>query len=624
MKKLDKFKGTIDFKKDSPDKIQKTLTQLKEYLNSYQEDEASKIVEDFAKANSKDSKEQALNEKFLKAYEQRTSTLIQIRKSIKRIQEDLINEQDSKAKGSSFKWGFKSKSPLGPQKKESKENEKLKKGPLEWLKDALFGSLFGGLVSRLLKPLKWIVGGLFAVGKFGFKIVSKLVGKILKSSLSLAMKAGGFLFKPIKDLITKTYDNKFKPKIDELKDSFNKKIDDVKGKVDGLKSKVKDKFDDVKGKVKKTKDSAGSAISKFFSSIGNSIKSKASQFPETIKSNLAKAYKLAKTSGANIKKSVGKAISGISDKAKQQWAKLADKVKSIGTKLTTFFKKKSGKATSKIVPKLASRLPKALGKFASKFVPGLGLALLAYDVYSAAKKSNSIVSFAVNLVDEVTGGLLSMGLDALLDDFDGENLGEYVETLIKGSNLGLSNEELNIMDGLELSKLENAGSSTTNIINNIDSISMDGSNQSMSQLEKSLSSNPKKDKIVAEYKRLATLKASGKITDSEAKNKFKEFINKEIPNASVSTGTSIDPLTGIEYDASGNPAVVKNSDTNLAAYDASGALQAQASLITMQSSAQIAAQTAHKISQSYGNVAIQISQNKAPTYQPELQTVVQG
>ena len=45
--KLDKFKGRIDFKKDSKAKIDRTLKQLSDYLNSYNEDEASKIIDEF-------------------------------------------------------------------------------------------------------------------------------------------------------------------------------------------------------------------------------------------------------------------------------------------------------------------------------------------------------------------------------------------------------------------------------------------------------------------------------------------------------------------------------------------------------------------------------------------------
>lgn len=618
-RKLDKFKGAIDFKNDSPDKISKTLDQLKTYLQDYSEDEAAKIVEDF-KGSRKSPTDKALSDKFIKSYNQRTSVLSQIAKTLGKIQEDLIDEQNTQTKAGKASWISKAKERI--KSKEPKQLSELKKDPLKWLKDALTGALMSAVMSRLLKPLKWLLAGLFGVGKFGFKLITKAITSIFKG----ALKAGSWMLKPITDLVKKTYDKTFGTKIKQIQDDFKTKTkqiqDDFKSKVDDIKGKVKSKVSETKGKITSAKDKAYNSISRFFS--GASSKVKSSGLFQAVSTVYNKTSKAVKDKGSKIVSKSKEKIAGISDKAKTQWAKLGDKVKSIGDKLTNFFKKNSGKGTSKVAGKMAMRLPKALGKFASKFIPGVGLALLAFDVYAAARKSNSIVSFAVNLIDEVTGGLLSLGLTSIISDFDGENLGDYVETLIKGSNLGLSSDELNIMDNLDLNSLEAKGSEITNILNNISSLNMDGSKKDLAALESQLSTSPAKAKAVAEYKRLSTMVASGKISQSDASKKFQEFVGREVSSTSPASMLLEDPVTGIVSNTEGNPVPVKNSETNIEAHNALGALQSQTAVMTLRASADIAMQASSRAAKSHADLTLTNNTQQVLNSRPPLQTVVQG
>lgn len=629
--KLDKFKGSINFKKDSPDKIKKVLNSLKEYLDSYREDEASQIIEGLM-GNAQTSNEKALSNQFLKDYQKRTEEIRGISKTLRRIQEDLIDEQGKKAeKVKATKWTSKNNgiNPGNPgNSRVKKDKEAIKKDPLGWLKEALFSTLLGGLVGRLLKPLKWILGGLFAAGKWGFKLVAATAGTILKSAVGLAMKAGGILFKPVTDFAEKVWDSKFGPKVDAVKESISKKVDSIKSSLSDLKNGAKN----VAGKVKDGGGALYAKIGDFFGKAASNVKNAGSSFQSLGKSLASKTAKNVKSLASKGQAAAKGAITGLSKTAKKQWDLLKTKALSIGKKITNYFNKTGGKKGASVVArKLSMRLPAAMGKFAAKFVPGLGMALLAYDVYAAAKKSNSIVSFVVNLVDGVTGGLIGLGLSAMVDDFDGENLGAYVETLIKGSNLGMTSDEMNIMDGIDLNAMENAGSSITNVLNNINSLGFDGSPESLSALEKSLENNPKKKAILNEYKRLAALKANGAITDNEAKSKFKSFIQSSLSGSPGSSGSSgvqtqglVDPLTGIEMNGSGDPVAVKNSDTNLEAYDAIGATQVQAGMITMKTSADLAAQVAGMISSGTAAAQTNMMANMGGNPEPQLQTVIQG
>ena len=96
--KLDTFKGKIT-SKSSPKEINKTLTELQAYLEKYEEKDAAKVVDELKSGSSKGShQDKILSKQFIKLYSRRTDTLERIAKSIKRMQEDLIDEQDTSIK----------------------------------------------------------------------------------------------------------------------------------------------------------------------------------------------------------------------------------------------------------------------------------------------------------------------------------------------------------------------------------------------------------------------------------------------------------------------------------------------------------------------------------------------
>lgn len=652
-RKLDKFKGKLDFKNDSPDKIRKVLNQLQDYLNSYNEDEAAAIIQDLKEsggaakggAGKKSQKERIQDEQFLKAYKERTTVLDKIRKSIGKIQEDLVDEQKTEAKAGSKKWETpKVKEVFQKIANTGKEALDMLKDPLKWLKDLLFGSLLGGLLKALMGALLSPIGalvtsliaGAFAIGKWGFKLVSKLALSLLKGTLKLALKVGGWAFKMIGKAIGKAWDKWIKPKLKELGDAFIKRVKELgKAAWDKAKDLGKKAWNGAKNLGKKAvsglEKSAAKAwdkVGKFFGSAESKVKNTITSGWNTTKKAANSAYnstaKFVQKAGKNAKEFAG----WMSEKAKAQWTKLKDKVKSIGEKLTNYFKKRGGKDGSKAAGKLAARLPKALGKFASKFIPGIGLALLAYDVYHAAKKSSNAVSFAVNLIDGVTAGLLSSGLGLLIDDFDGDNLGEYVSNVVKGLDLGFTGAELNILDGINMNTLEAKGAEVTRRLSDLSRMGFNGAKESYGQLEKAMAGSPAKEAVVNEYKRLVTLVKSGQISESKAATMFKEFANKtlssDMASAAVSKGGQMaNTMTGVVSDASGPVQVVKNSVTNIAAHDASMAQQGYAALATMKASMLGAVTMAGKVAKNVSNTMMQVSMPTiAPA--PRLQTVVQG
>lgn len=652
-RKLDKFKGKVDFKNDSPDKIRKTLNQLQEYLDAYNEDEAAAIIKDLKESGGagatgggkKSQKERIQDEQFLKAYKERNTILDKIRKSIGRIQEDLVDEQKTEAKAGSKKWETpKVKEVFQKIANTGKEALDMLKDPLKWLKDLLFGSLLGGLAKALMGALLSPIGalvtsliaGAFAVGKWGFKLVSKLALSLLKGTLKLALKVGGWAFKMIGKAIGKAWDKWIKPKLKDLGDAFIKRVKDLgKEAWESAKNLGKKALNGAKNLGKKALSGAEAAaekawgkVGKFFGSAESKVKNTITSGWNSTKKGVETAYNTTVKYGKAAGKKVAGAASWMSEKAKAQWGKLRDKVKSIGEKLTNYFKKKGGKDGSKAAGKLAARLPKALGKFASKFIPGVGLALLAYDVYHAAKKSSNAVSFAVNLIDGVTVGLLSSGLGLLIDDFDGENLGEYVSNVVKGLDLGFTGAELNIMDGIDMKTLEAKGADVTRKLSDLGRMGFNGTKESFGQLEKTLAGSPSKEAVVNEYKRLVTLVKSGQISESKAATMFKDFANKtlssEMATAAVSKGGQMaNPMNGVVSDAGGPVQVVKNSVTNIAAHDASTAQQGYAALATMKASMLGAVTMAGKVAKNVSNTMMQVSMPTiAPA--PRLQTVVQG
>lgn len=655
-RKLDKFKGKVDFKNDSPDRIRKTLNQLQDYLNTYNEDEAAAIIQDLKESGGagafgagkgkKTQKERIQDEQFLKAYKERTTVLDKIRKSIGKIQEDLVDEQDTKAKTKeNKKWETpKVKEVFQKIANVGKEALDMLKDPLGWLKDLLFGALLGNLAKALLGALlspigalvSSLIAGAFAIGKWGWKLVSKLALSLLKGALKLALKVGGWAFKMIGKAIGKAWDKWIKPKLKELGDAFIKRVKELgKAAWDKAKGLGKKAWEGAKnlGKkavsgVEKAAEKAWGKVGKFFGSAESKVKNTITSGWNSTKKAAETAYNTSVKYGKAAGKKIGQAASWMSEKAKAQWTKLKDKVKSIGEKLTNYFKKKGGKAGSKAAGKLAARLPKALGKFASKFIPGVGLALLAYDVYHAAKKSSNAVSFAVNLIDGVTAGLLSSGLGLLIDDFDGDNLGEYVSNVVKGLNLGFTGAELNIMDGINMNSLEAKGAEVTRKLSDLSRMGFNGAKENYAQLERTLATSPNKQAVVNEYKRLVTLVKSGEISESKAATMFKDFANKtlssEMAEAAVSKGGQmVDSATGVVMQGGGPVSVVKNSVTNIAAHDASMANQGFAAMATMKASMMGALSIAGKVASNVSNSVLNFNM-AAPPAMPVRQTVVQG
>lgn len=609
-RKIDKFSGRLDFAKDSAAVISKTLNELETYLNAYGEDDAADIIKNFATSNTNTSqklghKERIQQEQFLEAYKQRNTILDKIRKRLAKLHDDMHDEQDTTIKDRS-----KSKSPKVEKLKVIQEKlvqapkslMDLLKNPFEWLKNLLLGPLMRLLGGKLLGILGAAGGALaalvtswFAAGKWGFKLIAKTALKLLKGTLKAALKAGGWAYKQIKKAMTKLWKNTIKPKLKEIWSDFKNKFDDMLKKGwEYFKEGAKKGWETVKNGAKSVGDTGKDLakkgwekITNFFGGVANNVKNTVTN---TWNNTTKKVADVAKSVGSTAKGAAVATKDKVSKAVKNQWDKLKNKVKSIADKIIGYFSKKGNSKAGVI---LAKRMPKALGKFMSKFIPGVGMALLAYDVYAAAKKSKTAVSFAVNLIDGISGGLISMGLAAALDDFDGENLGSYVDGVLKNVGLGLSGDELDIMKSLDMKGLEAQSAEVLNNIKKITDVGMDGSKNSIEKLEKSLAGNPQKQAIVNEYKRLATMKAAGKITEGQASAMFKNFVDKTLKDTATAVKTLVDPSSGVERTTNGTPVeTVKNSSINTAAHDAQLAMQARTALTTMAGATDLAYKTA--------------------------------
>lgn len=607
-RKIDKFAGRLNFAKDSQAVISKTLNELETYLNAYGEDDAADIIKNFAESKTSQQsshKERIQQEQFLEAYNQRNTILDKIRKRLSKIHDDMVDEQDTsiKAKGK----------PESPKVKNLKViKEKLAqapkslmdmlKNPFEWLKSVLLGPLLRLLGGKLLGilgaaggALATLVAGWFAAGKWGFKLIAKTALKLLKGTLKAALKVGGWAFKQIKKAMSKLWKNTIKPKLKEIWSDFKNKFDDMLKKGwDYFKEGAKKGWETAKNGAKSVwntgKDLAKKGwekIANFFGGVANNVKNTVTN---TWNNTSKKVADVAKSVGSTVKGAAVTAKNKVSKAVKNQWGKLKNKVKSIADNIIGYFSKKGNGKAGAI---LAKRMPKALGKFMSKFIPGVGMALLAYDVYSAAKKSKTAVSFAVNLIDGISGGLISMGLATALDDFDGENLGSYVDGVLKNVGLGLSGDELDIMKNLDMKGLEAKSADVLNNIKKITDVGMDATKNNIEKLEKSLAGNPQKQAIVNEYKRLATMKSAGKITEGQASTMFKNFVDKTLKDTAQTVKTLVDPASGVERTTNGTPVeTVKNSTINTAAHDAQLAMQARTALTTMAGATDLAYKTA--------------------------------
>ncbi len=400
--KLDVFKGKIT-SKSSPKEISKTLTDLQAYLEKYEEKDAAKVIDELKSGNSKGShQDKLLSKQFIKLYARRTDTLERIAKSIKHMQEDLIDEQDTsiKKRGAVGKVGSKVVDGLKSTKNViSTVADKAKSG-FDMIGDLmskfmnlknLLPMILGGITSLIGGALTGIASKLFGkilkvigwIGKVPLKIAKWLIKKVGKVGLAMgkmALKAfkfiGGMIFK-VGAKIAKFALKGLGKLGNMLGDAWRKIKDKVKSTV-----KPKSKAAEPKAKAK--------ADAKTGKTASNNTKTQ--------------VQKAAKTKG-NEK--------GWLEKGKEA-------IESVKKKIIPSLEKTGSKGIAKAVGK-------ALGKVASKAFPIIGWGLLAYDAYSAAKKSDSLTSFGVNLLDEASGGLISMALG----NTGGKSAGQYIESLIE-------------------------------------------------------------------------------------------------------------------------------------------------------------------------------------------------
>lgn len=401
--KLDTFKGKIT-SKSSPKEINKTLTELQAYLEKYEEKDAAKVVDELKSGSSKGShQDKILSKQFIKLYARRTDTLERIAKSIKRMQEDLIDEQDTSIKKRGIVGKAKSKLVGGLQATKnaiSTVKDKAKSGfdmlqsmmsnmlNLKNLLPMILGGItsmisgvVGGLISTVVGKVLKVVGW---IGKLPFKIAGWLIKKVAKVSVAV----GKMAFKAVKFIGGMIF--KVGSKIAKFALKGLAKLGDMLG----------DAWRKIKAKVK-------SAVSP---------KSKASA---DAKAKEAKT-KTGKQASNNTKSQVQKAAKSKGNE-KGWLQKGKEAIESVKKKIIPSLEKTGSKGIAKAVSG-------ALGKVASKSFPIIGWGLLAYDAYSAAKKSDSLTSFGVNLLDEASGGLISLALG----NTDGKSAGQYIESLIEG------------------------------------------------------------------------------------------------------------------------------------------------------------------------------------------------
>lgn len=392
MKKLDTFKGKISAK-SSDSHIRKTLNDLQQYLENYEEHDAAEIVKRFRdkSQNPKSHKDQLADKQHTKAYIERTQVLENIYKTIKKIQEDMVDEQDTSIKK---RPGFFSRSAAKVKNVTKAGANKIKDfNPIDTISNLFSGlmnwknllpSLLSGLVSMLsgtvtgisgfligmlTSCLRWMARGTFKAGGFLVRAVFKGTKIIGKFALKGAKFFGGVL-KRASSIVVRLVSRGL-------------------SKIGGL---LSDLWRSIKEKVSPTSKRPGPGNSSSKVRIG--------------KSSAGKAIKGARKPGTKINsKSNSKSWPG---KAKEA-------IESIKTKVIPSLKKRG-------LTKIAGVLGKAVVKLSTRAVPFLGWGLLAYDAYSAAKRSNSLMQFGVNLLDEATGGLISAAIGT-------ENAGEYIESL---------------------------------------------------------------------------------------------------------------------------------------------------------------------------------------------------
>ncbi len=401
--KLDTFKGKIT-SKSSPKEINKTLTELQAYLEKYEEKDAAKVVDELKSGSSKGShQDKILSKQFIKLYARRTDTLERIAKSIKRMQEDLIDEQDTSIKKRGIVGKAKSKLVGGLQATKnaiSTVKDKAKSGF-----DMLQGLMSNMLNLKNLLPM--ILGGITSMisGVVG-GLVSKVIGKVLKVVGwigKLPFKIAGWLIKKVAKVGVAVGKMAFKA------------VKFIGGMIFKVGSKIA-KFA-LKG-LAKLGDMLGDAWRKIKAKVKSVVKPKSSVSDPKAKAE-AKT-KTGKQASNNTKSQVQKAAKSKGNE-KGWLQKGKEAIESVKKKIIPSLEKTGSKGIAKAVSG-------ALGKVASRAFPIIGWGLLAYDAYSAAKKSDSLTSFGVNLLDEASGGLISLALG----NTDGKSAGQYIESLIEG------------------------------------------------------------------------------------------------------------------------------------------------------------------------------------------------
>ena len=412
--KLDVFKGKIT-SKSTPKEIDKTLTDLKAYLEKYEEADAAKVVEELKSGSSKGShQDKILSKQFIKLYSKRTETLEDIAKSIKRMQEDLVDEQDT---------SIKKRGVVGTAKSKVVNGLKSSKSAVSTVADKAKSGfdMLGGLMSKLMdlkNLLPMILGGitsmisgaLSGIASFLFGKLFKVIGWIGKVPLKIA----GWLIKKIG-----------KVGLAVAKMAF-KAVKFIGGMIFKVGAKIA-KFA-VKG-LGKLGDMLGNAWRKIKAKVKSAVnpKSKVSADAKAKADAKSKTGKQGKVASSNTKNQVQKAAKTKGNE-KGWLEKGKEAIESVKKKIIPSLEKTGSKGIAKAVGK-------ALGKVASKAFPIIGWGLLAYDAYSAAKKSDSLTSFGVNLLDEASGGLISMALG----NTDGKSAGQYIESLIEGGIITDSN-----------------------------------------------------------------------------------------------------------------------------------------------------------------------------------------
>lgn len=452
MAKLDQFKGKINFEKDSPSKISSTLSALEDYLKSYEESDAAKIVEEFkSKTGSKSQSEKLLGKKFLAEYTKRTAILATIAKTFKKIREDLIDEQDTSIR------------QPNSQPAKSQKVGKLKAG-YQWTKGKIQGAAEAGMdfvdkikglvsgvmgIRRLLpmlafaavglvvsgvksvakhiakgalKGIWWIIKGVTKAGKWITKSLAKVSWALGKLALSAFKRIGSWVFSIAKQATAMIVRGM-------------KVIGKWMGKAF---DKIKTSFSASSSKPKLTKtamiETGGKA-------------SKPTEMP-------TKSPKIEKPSGS-----------------------ISSKIKSVVDHVKGFILKNTSKLGA-----VGKAILKGAPKFLAKATP-FGIPFMAYDAYQAYTKSNSLTSFAVNFLNESLAGMIGVAVD---DPEGKENPGMWVD-----KQLGDSPEEPEISES-EASKnsneIKNLGRSGDQISPRIED-SLESATKELSNINPDMSSN---------------------------------------------------------------------------------------------------------------------------------------